>query len=168
MTKLVTRIGFGLDAHRFTDGEFVVLCGTQIPFTKGLAGHSDADCAWHSLTDAILGALALGDIGDYFPSSECEWRNESSATFLRRANQLIEERGYKVSNCDITIICQLPKISPFKLEMQRQTATVLGIDPNCVSVKATTTDGLGFTGRGEGIASQSVVLLTPFSKSIES
>lgn len=163
-----TRIGHGFDAHRFTDGEFVVLCGTQIPFSRSLAGHSDADCSWHALTDAILGAIALGDIGDHFPSSENKWQNESSAIFLQHANQLIKERGYRVSNCDITIICQSPKINSFRLEMQRQTAKILEIDPSCVSIKATTTDGLGFTGRGEGIASQAVVLLTPLSNSIES
>ena len=168
MIHPTARIGHGFDAHRFCDGAFVVLCGTKIPYIKGLAGHSDADCAWHALTDAILGAMALGDIGDYFPSSDETWRDEPSSTFLQHANKIIIERGYQVCNCDITIICQQPRINSYRIDMQRQTAQILGIETSCVGIKATTTDGLGFTGRGEGIASQAVVLLTESSNFVES
>ena len=168
MTHPVARIGHGYDAHRFNNGEFVVLCGVQIPYSNGLAGYSDADCAWHALTDAFLGALALGDIGDYFPSTDEKWKNEPSSTFLNQTNKMIIKHGYKVSNCDITIICQEPKIKPYRMQMRQETAKVLEIDPKCVSIKATTTDGLGFTGREEGIAVHAIVLLVPSSTTSES
>lgn len=158
-------MGIGFDAHQFTEGTFITLCGIKIPYTQTLAGHSDADCAWHALTDAILGALALGDLGDYFPSSDKKWHNEPSSTFLEYANQMVFKYGYKINNCDLTIISQQPKIKPFRMIMQRETAKVLNIDAGQVSIKATTTDGLGFTGRVEGIATQAVVLLSPLSES---
>lgn len=154
-------MGIGFDAHQFTEGTFITLCGIKIPHTQALAGHSDADCAWHALTDAILGALALGDLGDYFPSSDKKWHNEPSSTFLGYANKMIAGHGYKITNCDLTIICQQPKIKPYRTIMRRETAKVLNIDASQVSIKATTTDGLGFTGREEGIATQAVVLLSP-------
>lgn len=155
------RIGKGFDVHAFEPGERVILCGVHIAHTARLQGHSDADVAWHALTDAILGALALGDIGDHFPPSDPAWKDRDSAVFLAHAARLAGEQGYMVSNCDLTLICEEPKIKPHREAMCRSTATLLGIAQTQVSVKATTTEGLGFTGRREGIAAEAVVLLSP-------
>ena len=146
------RIGSGFDVHAFGPGDHVTLCGVSIPHSQALAGHSDADVAWHALTDAILGAAALGDIGDHFPPSDPQWANADSSLFLRHAVKLATEAGYALVNCDITIICETPKVKPHRLGMRERTAEVTGLALDAISVKATTTEGLGFTGRGEGIA----------------
>jgi 2-C-methyl-D-erythritol 4-phosphate cytidylyltransferase/2-C-methyl-D-erythritol 2,4-cyclodiphosphate synthase len=148
------RSGSGFDVHRLVAGEELWLCGVQIPHDKGLAGHSDADVAMHALTDAILGALALGDIGDHFPPSDPQWRGASSDRFLAHAIRLASDMGYRLGNADVTIICEAPKIGPHKLPMRSRLAEIMAVDVARVSVKATTTEMLGFTGRGEGIAAQ--------------
>ncbi len=162
--KLITspalRVGTGFDVHGFEPGDAVILCGIRIPHTKKLEGHSDADAGWHALTDAILGALALGDIGDHFPPSDPQWKGVDSRQFLQHVVNLARDRGYLVANADITILAERPKISPHREAMRRATAEVLGVSADVVSVKATTTEKLGFVGREEGIAAQAAVLLT--------
>jgi len=150
------RSGSGFDVHRLVPDEELWLCGVHIPHDKGLAGHSDADVAMHALTDAILGAMALGDIGDHFPPSDAQWRGASSDRFLSHAIQLARDAGYDLANADITIICEAPKIGPHKNVMRARLAAIMAVDVARVSVKATTTEMLGFTGRGEGIAAQAV------------
>lgn len=154
------RVGTGFDVHGFEPGDAVILCGVRIPHTKKLEGHSDADAGWHALTDAILGALALGDIGDHFPPSDPQWKGADSRQFLQHAVKLARDRGFHVANADITILAERPKISPHREAMRRATAEVLGVSADVVSVKATTTEKLGFVGREEGIAAQAAVLLT--------
>ena len=151
-----TRTGFGFDAHRFAPGDHVMLCGVSIPHSAGLAGHSDADAGLHALTDALLGAIGAGDIGEHFPPAGAEWKDAASAIFLGHAADLIAEQGGVIVNVDVTIVCEAPKVSPHRDAMARRIAEILGLDVGRVSVKATTTDGLGFTGRGEGIAAQAV------------
>ncbi len=146
------RTGTGFDVHRLAPGEELWLCGVRIEHDKGLAGHSDADVALHALTDAILGAAALGDIGEHFPPSDPQWRGASSDQFLRHAVKLAREAGYAIANIDLTIICEAPKIGPHRQVMRARVAEILQVEPDQVSVKATTTELLGFTGRGEGIA----------------
>jgi 2-C-methyl-D-erythritol 4-phosphate cytidylyltransferase/2-C-methyl-D-erythritol 2,4-cyclodiphosphate synthase len=153
------RVGTGFDVHGFAPGDAVILCGVRIPHTKKLEGHSDADAGWHALTDAILGAAALGDIGDHFPPSDPKWKGANSQVFLKHAVKLAADRGLKVVNADITLLCEKPKISPHREAMRAATAEALGVDVGCVSVKATTTEKLGFLGREEGIAAQASVLL---------
>ncbi|CBS86648.1 bifunctional 2-C-methyl-D-erythritol 4-phosphate cytidylyltransferase/2-C-methyl-D-erythritol 2,4-cyclodiphosphate synthase [Azospirillum lipoferum] len=150
------RTGSGFDVHRFTDGDFVTLCGLQIPHSHGLEGHSDADVGLHALTDAILGALAAGDIGSHFPPTDPRWRGADSAKFLRHAADLVAERGGVIAHADVTIICERPKVGPHRAAMAERIAQILGIEVGRVSVKATTTEQLGFTGRREGIAAQAV------------
>lgn len=152
----MTRTGMGFDVHRLVEGEELWLCGVKVPHAKGLSGHSDADVAIHALVDALLGAVALGDIGDHFPPSDQQWKGASSDRFLAHAVQLAREAGYDISNVDVTIICEAPKIGPHKTAMREALARILGIDLGAVSVKATTTERLGLTGRGEGIAAQAV------------
>ncbi len=153
------RVGTGYDVHRFTEGSTVRLCGIDIEHDRGLAGHSDADVGLHALTDALLGALALGDIGSHFPSSDDRWRGRNSEVFLRHAAGLAAARNARVRNVDVTLICQAPRILPWVPAMRERVAEILGIGVDRVSVKATTTDGLGFTGRKEGIAAQAVATL---------
>ncbi|MGF7176134.1 bifunctional 2-C-methyl-D-erythritol 4-phosphate cytidylyltransferase/2-C-methyl-D-erythritol 2,4-cyclodiphosphate synthase [Azospirillum doebereinerae] len=153
------RTGTGFDVHRFTEGDFVTLCGLRVPHSHGLEGHSDADVGLHALTDAILGALAAGDIGSHFPPSDPQWRGADSATFLRHAAGLVAERGGVIAHTDVTIICERPKVGPHREAMAARIAEILGIAPDRVSVKATTTERLGFTGRGEGIAAQAVATI---------
>jgi len=153
------RTGSGYDVHRFTDGDFVTLCGLRVPHDQGLDGHSDADVGLHALTDAILGALAAGDIGSHFPPSDPQWRGADSAKFLRHAADLVAARGGIIAHADITIICERPKIGPHRTAMTSRVAGILGIAVDRVSVKATTTERLGFTGRGEGIAAQAVATI---------
>lgn len=153
------RIGSGFDVHGFTEGDNVILCGTKISHNKRLSGHSDADVGWHALTDAILGALGLGDLGDHFSPDDPKWEGADSAVFLQQAAAMAGERGWKVSNCDITLICEAPKIKPHREAMRTRTAEVLGADVSAISIKATTTEKLGFLGRSEGIAAQAVVML---------
>ncbi|MFD1624256.1 bifunctional 2-C-methyl-D-erythritol 4-phosphate cytidylyltransferase/2-C-methyl-D-erythritol 2,4-cyclodiphosphate synthase [Azospirillum griseum] len=148
------RTGTGFDVHRFTDGDFVTLCGLRVPHDKGLDGHSDADVGLHALTDALLGAIAAGDIGSHFPPSDPQWRGADSARFLRHAADLVAERGGIIAHVDVTIVCERPKVGPHRAAMAARIAEILGIALDRVSVKATTTERLGFTGRGEGIAAQ--------------
>ena len=155
------RLGTGFDVHAFEPGDGVTLCGVKIPHDKQLAGHSDADVAWHALTDAILGAAALGDIGDHFPPSDPQWRGVDSSVFLRHAVEIARKAGWALSSCDITVICEAPKVKPHREAMRQRTAEITGLSLNAVSVKATTTEGLGFTGRGEGIAAQASAVLSP-------
>jgi 2-C-methyl-D-erythritol 4-phosphate cytidylyltransferase/2-C-methyl-D-erythritol 2,4-cyclodiphosphate synthase len=154
------RVGTGFDVHGFEPGDAVILCGVRIPHTKKLEGHSDADAGWHALTDAILGALALGDIGDHFPPSDPQWKGAASVKFLQHAVKLAHDRGFRIANADISILAERPKISPHREAMRRATAEACDIELESVSVKATTTEKLGFVGREEGIAAQAVVLLS--------
>ncbi|MDP3495065.1 MAG: bifunctional 2-C-methyl-D-erythritol 4-phosphate cytidylyltransferase/2-C-methyl-D-erythritol 2,4-cyclodiphosphate synthase [Hyphomonadaceae bacterium] len=153
------RVGFGFDVHGFEPGDAVILCGVRIPHTKKLEGHSDADAGWHALTDAILGALALGDIGDHFPPSDPRWKGAASVQFLKHAVKLAHDRGFRIANADITIVAERPKISPHREAMRAATAEAMNVPLEAVSVKATTTEKLGFVGREEGIAAQATVLL---------
>jgi 2-C-methyl-D-erythritol 4-phosphate cytidylyltransferase / 2-C-methyl-D-erythritol 2,4-cyclodiphosphate synthase len=153
------RTGLGYDVHRLESGEELWLCGIKIEHDKGLSGHSDADVALHALADAILGAAALGDIGDHFPPSDPQWRGASSDQFLAHAAKLASESGYAISNVDLTIICEAPKIGPHRQAMRARVAEILGAAIDAVSIKATTTEKLGYTGRGEGIAAQAVATL---------
>ncbi len=146
------RIGNGFDVHRFTKGDHVVLCGVRIPFDRSLEGHSDADVGLHAVTDALLGAIAAGDIGRWFPPSDPKWKGADSAVFLRAASEHLGTVGYRISNIDCTIICEAPKIAPHVDRMCERIAEITGISRRQVNVKATTTEGLGFPGRGEGIA----------------
>lgn len=150
------RTGFGFDVHGFEPGDHVFLCGVKIPFEKKLKGHSDADVGLHAATDAILGALGEGDIGVHFPPSDARWKNAPSHLFLARAAELLEKRGGALANLDVTLICEAPRIGPHRAEMVTRLAQILRVPEARVGVKATTTEGLGFTGRGEGIAAQAV------------
>ena len=150
------RTGMGYDVHRLVEGEELWLCGVRIEHTKGLSGHSDADVAIHALVDALLGAVAAGDIGDHFPPSDPQWKGAASDRFLAHAAALVAQSGHAIANVDVTIICEAPRIGPHKAAMRARLAAILGIDIGLVSVKATTTERLGFTGRGEGIAAQAV------------
>ena len=150
------RTGMGFDVHRFAEGDHVILCGVPIPHDRRLSGHSDADVGLHALTDAILGALAAGDIGSHFPPSDPQWRGADSALFLRHAVELVRARGGGIAHVDVTLICERPKIGPHRPAMVARLADILGIAEDRVSVKATTTERLGFTGREEGIAAQAV------------
>jgi 2-C-methyl-D-erythritol 2,4-cyclodiphosphate synthase len=159
---MIPRIGNGFDVHAMAEGRKMTLCGITIPFEKGLAGHSDADVGIHALCDAIYGALAEGDIGRHFPPSENTWKDADSARFLRHAAERIAARGGRLSNADITLICERPKITPHAPAMRARLAHLLGVSTDLISVKATTTERLGFAGRGEGIAAQaSVIILLP-------
>lgn len=151
------RTGTGFDVHRFGPGDTVCLCGVRIPHSSGLRGHSDADVGLHAITDAILGAVAAGDIGDHFPPSDSRWRDANSKIFLQHAANLVAEMNGTIRHLDVTLICEAPKIGPHKETMRHVIAEISGIDAARVSVKATTTEGLGFTGRGEGIAAQAIV-----------
>tara|TARA_R110000787_G_scaffold47716_7_gene115571 strand:+ start:15802 stop:16944 length:1143 start_codon:yes stop_codon:yes gene_type:complete len=157
----VPRVGKGFDVHAFEPGDHVTLCGVAIPHDRKLKGHSDADAAWHALTDAILGAVALGDIGDHFPPSDDRWKNADSAIFLKESVRLAEAEGYALASCDITVICEAPKVKPHREAMRQRTAELLCLPLQAVSVKATTTEGLGFTGRREGIAAEAIAVLVP-------
>lgn len=154
------RIGQGYDVHRFTDGEFVTLCGVRVPHTHGILAHSDGDIPLHALSDALLGALALGDIGRHFPDTDPRWKGADSRVLLRQVVVLVRERGYRVGNVDITILAERPKVSPWVEAMCANLAADLGVAIDRVSVKATTNEKMGFVGRGEGIAAMAVALLT--------
>jgi 2-C-methyl-D-erythritol 4-phosphate cytidylyltransferase/2-C-methyl-D-erythritol 2,4-cyclodiphosphate synthase len=153
------RTGMGFDAHRFVHGDHVWLCGVKMAHEKGLEGHSDADAGLHALTDAILGAIGAGDIGQHFPPSDPKWRGANSAQFLQHAATLMHGAGGTLTHCDITLICEKPKIGPHRDAMRARVAEILGLDISRVSVKATTTEGMGFTGRGEGLAAQAVATI---------
>jgi 2-C-methyl-D-erythritol 4-phosphate cytidylyltransferase/2-C-methyl-D-erythritol 2,4-cyclodiphosphate synthase len=154
------RIGQGFDVHRLEEGEELWLGGVQIPHDKGLAGHSDADVALHAITDAVLGAVGEGDIGTHFPPSDPQWRGARSGQFLEHAVGLARGAGYAIANVDLTLICEAPKIGPHRPAMRAEVARLMGLAESAVSIKATTTEKLGFTGRGEGIAAQAIVLVT--------
>jgi ygbB family len=153
------RTGNGFDVHRFAPDRKLWLCGVEIPHTLGLLGHSDADVALHALCDALLGAAALRDIGFHFPDTDPAYKGADSRVLLRRVAELLGKKGYAVSNVDVTIIAQAPKLSPYIERMRQTVAADLCLDTDRVSVKATTTERLGFTGRGEGIASMASVLI---------
>lgn len=156
---LEIRAGSGFDVHRLVEDRKLILCGVEIPFEKGLLGHSDADVALHALMDAMLGAAALGDIGRHFPDNNIKYKDASSIELLRSTAEMIKECGYKVSNADITIMAQQPKISPFISEMREKISKTLDVEDSCINVKATTTEKLGFVGREEGIAAEAVCIL---------
>ncbi|WP_298670039.1 bifunctional 2-C-methyl-D-erythritol 4-phosphate cytidylyltransferase/2-C-methyl-D-erythritol 2,4-cyclodiphosphate synthase [uncultured Sphingomonas sp.] len=155
-----TRSALGFDVHRLVDGEQLWLGGVLIPHHQGLSGHSDADVALHAITDAMLGTIAAGDIGMHFPPSDPQWRGAESGQFLRHALSLLDARGGRVTFVDLTLICEAPKIGPHREAIRARIAELLGLSPDRVSVKATTTERLGFTGRGEGIAAQAIVTAT--------
>ena len=146
------RIGNGFDVHAFTEGNEITLCGIKIPFSKKLLGHSDADVGLHAITDAIYGAIAAGDIGTHFPPNNPAWKDTSSDIFLKHAVQLADKLGYQINNVDCTIICEKPKIGPLSDKMKTSISKIMELDKNRISVKATTSEKLGFTGREEGIA----------------
>ncbi len=150
----VTAMGY--DAHRFSEGDHVWLCGVKVPHDQGLLGHSDADAGLHALTDAVLGCIGAGDIGQHFPPSDERWRGAPSWKFLDHAARLVAEKGGRIVHCDVTLICERPKIGPYREAMRVRIAEILGMDMARVSVKATTTEGMGFAGRREGLAAQAV------------
>jgi 2-C-methyl-D-erythritol 4-phosphate cytidylyltransferase/2-C-methyl-D-erythritol 2,4-cyclodiphosphate synthase len=156
-SRRIVRTGFGIDAHRFGPGDAVILGGVRIPHDRGLVGHSDADAGLHALTDALLGALAEGDIGQHFPPSSPEWKGAASDRFLAHAVALAQAKGGEILHADLTLICERPKIGPHRDAMRTRIAEILGLPIDRVSVKATTTEGMGFTGREEGLMAQAVV-----------
>ena len=153
------RIGHGVDVHAFGAGDHLVLGGVRVPFDRGVVAHSDGDVVIHALCDAMLGALALGDIGRHFPPSDPQWKDADSRRFLRHCDALLRARGWCVGNVDVTVICERPKIGPHSDAMRRNLADDMGVEIDAISIKASTTERLGFTGRGEGIAAQAVCLL---------
>lgn len=153
------RVGNGYDVHAFCEGDHVWLCGVKVPHIKGLLGHSDADVGMHALTDAIYGALALGDIGRHFPPSDPQWKGAASHIFLAHAIGMARDRGFDLANCDVTLVCERPKVGPHAGAMQAELARIMGVEPGRVSVKATTSERLGFTGREEGIAALATATL---------
>lgn len=157
MTKL--RVGHGYDVHRLVEGRALILGGVTVPFDRGLLGHSDADVLTHAVMDALLGAAALGDIGKLFPDSDAAYAGADSIALLRRVTALLREHGWQVGNVDATVVAQAPKLAPYIPEMRRRLAEAMGLDVDCVSVKATTEERLGFTGSGEGMAAHAVALI---------
>jgi 2-C-methyl-D-erythritol 2,4-cyclodiphosphate synthase len=153
------RVGIGYDVHRLVQGRTLILGGMTIPFDKGLLGHSDADVLVHAACDALLGAAGLGDLGEHFPDSEDAYRGIYSIELLKRCRQLIQEKGFGIVNLDAVIIAQAPKLNPYRKDMEKTMAEALGLSPDCINIKATTTEGLGFVGRMEGIAAQCVALI---------
>ena len=158
-TGMDIRLGNGYDVHRFGPGDHVTLCGVKVPHGRGLVGHSDADVGMHAVTDAIYGALAMGDIGRHFPPSDPQWKGAASHIFLRHAVQMAQENGFRISNVDCTLVCEYPKIGPHATAMQAEMAAIMGLSADRVSVKATTSERLGFTGREEGIAALATATL---------
>lgn len=153
------RVGFGFDVHRFAAQRKLMLGGVEIPFDRGLAGHSDADVVLHAVTDALLGAAALGDIGMHFPDTDPEWEGADSGELLAACAALVDREGYVIENVDVTIVAQIPKLRPYVDKMRNATAGCLKLDPSAVSIKATTTERLGFEGRAEGISAYAVCLI---------
>ncbi len=153
------RIGHGYDVHRFCENRELILGGVNVPYEKGLLGHSDADVLLHAVSDALLGAAALGDIGKHFPDNDDSFKNIDSRILLRKVVSLLGEKGYKIGNIDATVIAQKPKLASFILQMKANIAADCGIDPDCVNVKATTEEGLGFTGNLEGISAHAVCII---------
>lgn len=160
MTRFqLPRVGLGFDVHRLVEDRRCIICGVDIPYSRGLLGHSDADVALHALADALLGAAALGDIGRHFPDTDPEWEGADSRRILRAVVDMLENRGFIVGNADITIAAQAPKMAPFIEQMRANVAADMRIPIDCVAVKATTTERLGFTGRGEGIAAWATAMI---------
>lgn len=159
-----TRVGMGIDVHAFGPGDHLMLAGVRIPHDRGVTAHSDGDVAIHALCDALLGTAGLGDIGQYFPDSDPQWRGAASAGFLQRVAELLTTRGYAPVNVDITILAERPRIGPYREAMRRRLAELLGLEPEAVNVKATTTEQLGLIGRGEGIAAMAVVLVDSIAR----
>ena len=157
MNKESYRIGHGYDVHRLETGKRFIIGGIEINHDKGAVGHSDADVLLHAITDAILGSIAAGDIGTHFPDTDPQWQNVESSIFLKKAGECLSELGGKIINIDATLICERPKINPHRDAMAANISNILGLNPACVSIKATTTEQLGFIGRSEGIASQAIV-----------
>ncbi len=157
MTKL--RVGHGYDVHRLVEGHALILGGVTVPFDRGLLGHSDADVLTHAVMDALLGAAALGDIGQLFPDSDAAYAGADSIALLERVTALLREHGWQVGNVDATVVAQAPKLAPYIPKMRRRLAEAMGLDVDCVSVKATTEERLGFTGSGEGMAAHAVALI---------
>jgi len=153
------RVGQGYDVHAYGEGDHVVLGGVRIAHDRGVLAHSDGDVVIHALCDALLGALALGDIGVHFPPSDPRWKGADSRVFLRHCAGLLTQRGWRLGNADLTVVCERPKVAPHAEAMRANLAQDLGVGPDAISVKATTTEKLGFTGRGEGLAAQAIVLL---------
>lgn len=153
------RIGHGYDVHRLVEGRPLILGGVTVPYERGLLGHSDADVLAHAVMDALLGAAALGDIGKLFPDSDAAYAGTDSIALLERVTALLREHGWQVGNVDATVVAQTPKLAPYILEMRRRLAETMGLDEDCVSVKATTEERLGFTGSGEGMAAHAVALI---------
>ncbi len=153
------RVGIGYDVHKLVENRKLILCGVEVPYELGLLGHSDADVALHALSDAILGAASLGDIGKHFPDTDVRFKGADSAKLLAHVVKLVQEKGWRINNVDVTIIAQRPKLASYIPAMNERVAEILGIDLDCVNVKATTTEKLGFTGRGEGIASEAIASL---------
>ena len=154
------RIGQGIDSHAFTEGRKLILGGVDIPYPRGLKGHSDADALVHAICDALLGALSLGDIGQHFPDTDPRWCDADSAVFVAHAIELAASDGFRLVNCDLTVIGDRPRIAPHREDLRNSLAKLLGVPSSVVSIKATTTDRLGFVGRGEGLAALAVVLLS--------
>ena len=161
MTKL--RVGHGYDVHRLVEGRALILGGVTVPFDRGLLGHSDADVLTHAVMDALLGAAALGDIGKLFPDSDAAYAGADSIALLERVTALLREHGWQVGNVDATVVAQTPKLAPYIPDMRRRLAEAMGLDVDCVSVKATTEEKLGFTGSGEGMAAHAVALIERFN-----
>ncbi len=156
----MTRTGIGYDVHRLAEGESLILGGVTVPSEKGSAGHSDGDVVTHAIVDALLGAASCGDIGTHFPSEDEQWKGASSLQFLSHAVQVIRDAGFEISNVDATVILETPRLSGYLEEMRNLLAAEMGVEPNAVSVKATTTDGLGFTGRGDGVGAMAIATVT--------
>ena len=156
------RVGTGYDVHAFCEGGFLTLGGIKIPFDKAFAAHSDGDVLIHAMCDALLGALALGDIGKHFPPNDNKWKGCNSEVFLKHVIGLVTKQGYKINNIDSTIICEQPKMQPHIIAMRENLATIMGLEISQISVKATTTEKLGYCGRGQGIAVQSTCLVSHF------
>ena len=158
--EILMRIGQGYDVHCLVEGRKLILGGVEIPYEKGLLGHSDADVLLHAVMDALLGAAALGDIGQHFPDSDERYKGISSVELLKEVGKILQENGYLIENIDSTVIAQRPKLLPYRPQMAKNIADALGIEPDEVRVKATTEEGLGFTGTGEGISAQAIALLS--------
>lgn len=156
---VVMRVGIGYDSHRFAPGRRLVLGGIEIPSERGLSGHSDADVVAHAITDALLGAAALGDIGTHFPPSDPRWKDADSLELLAQVRRWLTERGYRVGNVDVTIVCEAPRLGPFIAEMRARLAATLEIETERISIKAKTNEGMGWIGRGEGVAALAVAVL---------
>ena len=156
----MTRTGIGYDVHRLAEGESLILGGVTVPSGKGSVGHSDGDVVTHAIVDALLGAASCGDIGTHFPSEDEQWKGASSLQFLSHAVQVIRDAGFEISNVDATVVLETPRLSGYLEEMRKLLAAEMGVEPSAVSVKATTTDGLGFTGRGDGVGAMAIATVT--------